>query len=160
MHFAINWCTFAKECANLHLIKTMDEFNLQPLIEQINTILKAVLGSMGLGNSRLAKDVLVIRSGNDFGIVFSEYAHFVDSGRGANKKPPPVRAIVDWIDRNGIVAANLSTLQLAFAISRSIGKKGIKARPFLDRLSEEVGELIKFHIFEEQKKILTKALNP
>lgn len=136
-----------------------DEFKLQPLIEQINKILKAVLGSMGLGNSRLAKDVLVIRSGNDFGIVFSEYAHFVDSGRGANKKPPPVRVIVDWIERNGIFADNLSTLQLAFAISRSIGKKGIKPRPFLDRLSLEVAELVKIHIFEEQRKIILKAIS-
>jgi len=146
-------------CTLFYLIKIMDEFNLKPLIEQINKILKAVLSSMGLGKSRLAKDSLVILSGNDFGIVFSEYAHFVDSGRGANKRPPPVRVIADWIERNGIVATNLTTPQLAFAISRSIGKKGIKARPFLDRLSEEVAELIKIHIFEEQRKLLHKAIS-
>jgi len=137
----------------------MDNFDLQPLIEQINKILKAVLGSMGLGNSRLANSVLIRRVGNGFEIKFSEYAHFVDSGRGANKRPPPVRVIVEWIERNGIFAANLTTLQLAFAISRSIGKKGIKPRPFLDRLSEEVANLIKLHIFEEQRKILQKAIS-
>jgi hypothetical protein len=137
----------------------MDEFNLQPLIDQINQVLKATLTSIGLGTSRLANSVLIVRIGNGFEIRFSEYAHFVDSGRGANKKPPPVRAIVDWIERNGIFATNLTTLQLAFAISRSIGKKGIKARPFLDRLSEQVAELIKIHIFEEQKKILLKAIS-
>jgi len=137
----------------------MDEFNLQPLIDQINAILKATLTSIGLGTSRLANSVLIRRIGNGFEIKFSEYAHFVDSGRGANKRPPPVRVIVDWIERNGIFAANLTTLQLAFAISRSIGKKGIKARPFLDRLSEQVAELIKIHIFEEQKKILQKAIS-
>jgi len=137
----------------------MDEFNLQPLIDQINQVLKATLTSIGLGASRLANSVLIVRIGNGFEIRFSEYAHFVDSGRGANKKPPPVRAIVDWIERNGIFATNLTTLQLAFAISRSIGKKGIKARPFLDRLSEQVAILIKLHIFEEQRKLLQKAIS-
>jgi len=137
----------------------MDEFNLQPLIDQINQVLKATLTSIGLGTSRLANSVLIVRIGNGFEIRFSEYAHFVDSGRGANKKPPPVRAIVDWIERNGIFATNLTTLQLAFAISRSIGKKGIKARPFLDRLSEQVAILIKLHIFEEQRKLLQKAIS-
>jgi len=137
----------------------MDEFNLQPLIDQINQVLKATLNSIGLGTSRLANSVLIVRIGNGFEIRFSEYAHFVDSGRGANKKPPPVRAIVDWIERNGIFATNLTTLQLAFAISRSIGKKGIKARPFLDRLSEQVAILIKLHIFEEQRKLLQKAIS-
>jgi hypothetical protein len=137
----------------------MDEFNLQPLIDQINQVLKATLTSIGLGTSRLANSVLIVRIGNGFEIRFSEYAHFVDSGRGANKKPPPVRAIIDWIERNGIFATNLTTLQLAFAISRSIGKKGIKARPFLDRLSEQVAILIKLHIFEEQKKLLLKAIS-
>jgi len=137
----------------------MDTFNLEPLIEQINEILKATLQAMGLGKSRLLKSVIVIRVGNTFGIHFSEYAHFVDSGRGANKKPPPVRAISDWIVRNGIHAKNLTTLQLAFAISRSIGKKGIKPRPFLNRLSDEVAELVKIHIFEEQRKILLDAIS-
>lgn len=137
----------------------MDEFNLQPLIDQINQVLKATLTSIGLGTSRLANSVLIVRIGNGFEIRFSEYAHFVDSGRGANKKPPPVRAIVDWIERNGIFATNLTTLQLAFAISRSIGKKGIKARPFLDRLSEQVAILIKLHIFEEQRKIILNAIS-
>lgn len=137
----------------------MDDFNLKPLIDQINTILKATLQKMGLGTSRLANRVKIVLDNNDFRIEFDYYVHFIDSGRGANKKPPPVRAIAEWIERNGIFAQNLTTLQLAFAISRSIGKKGIKPRPFLDRLSEEVAMLIKLHIFEEQKKILQKALS-
>jgi len=137
----------------------MDSFNLQPLIDQINATLHATLQSMGLGNSRLAKSVLVVRVGDGFEIRFNEYVHFIDSGRGANKKPPPVRAIHDWIIRYNIQPQNISTLSLAFAISRSIGKKGIKPRPFLNRLSDEVANLVKLHIFEETKRILKNAIS-
>ena len=136
----------------------MDELNIKPLIDDINAVLFSTLQRINLGNSDLAKSVKIVFENGSFKIKFSDYAHFIDSGRRAGAKPPPVKAIMTWISKNGISPKNITTTQLAYAISRSIGIKGIKSKPFLDRLSEEVTELIEIHIFEEINKLLIKEL--
>jgi hypothetical protein len=64
----------------------------------------------------------------------------VDEGRGANKTPPPIRSIINWIkakginirdDRGRFVRGNIinntdKQTRLAFAISKKIGKFGVR----------------------------------
>jgi hypothetical protein len=110
---------------------------------------------IGLADSRLARSIeLVYDEELNFKIKFKDYAHFIDSGRRAGATPPPIAPILDYIERKNISPTNISKERLAFAISRAIGKRGIKPRPFLDRLHEEVTELIKIHIFEEIQEII------
>lgn len=56
-----------------------------------------------------------------------DYAIYVDRGRRAGAKPPPVSAIYDWMKRKKI-KGNLS---VAYAISKAIARDGIKPRPFI-----------------------------
>ena len=68
------------------------------------------------------------------------YWKYVEYGRGPGKRPP-MEAILDWIkvkpviprERDGVLPTEK---QLAFLISRSIGKKGIKGRPILQRAND------------------------
>jgi hypothetical protein len=48
---------------------------------------------------------------------------FVEKGRGANKRMPPVSIIREWVIAKGMEAS------AAFPIARAIGKRGITARP-------------------------------
>ena len=137
----------------------MDELKLGELIKDINSVLFSTLRRVNLGNSRVANSVRLELKDNDFQIKFNDYIHYVDSGRRAGAKPPPVKPILDWIHRKGITPTNITQERLAYAISRAIGRNGIKSRPFLDRLTEEVSELVKIHIFEEMNRILKDVLN-
>jgi len=49
-----------------------------------------------------------------------EHYIFVDKGRRPGAKPPPIKSIREWISRKGL---DLN----AYAVAKSIGKKGIKA---------------------------------
>lgn len=69
------------------------------------------------------------------------YLLYVDKGRDPLKVPPPIQPILDWVKRKGInirdekgrftkgtiINNNKKQLGLAFAISKSIGKRGIRA---------------------------------
>lgn len=53
------------------------------------------------------------------------YAEAVEKGRRAGAPPPPSNALLGWMGRKGIDPS------LAFVIARSIGRKGIRPRPYL-----------------------------
>lgn len=60
-------------------------------------------------------------------LVFNGAPHaiFVEIGRGAGLKPPPVGAIAAWVSRK------FGSADLAFVVARSIGRRGIRARPVM-----------------------------
>jgi len=62
-----------------------------------------------------------------------DYYEFVDKGRRAGATPPPVKPINAWIRQKGL---DLN----AYAVAKSIGKKGIKATNIY---SENVEQFIK-----------------
>ena len=134
--------------------------HVKELKEQINAVLFDTLRRIGLGSSRVAKSVRIeLDDSIDFKLIFNDYVHYIDSGRRPRSTPPPIQPILDFISRKGITATHLTSLQLAYAISRSIGIKGIKERPFLDKLHEEITGLFEIHLFEETSRILMEELN-
>jgi hypothetical protein len=64
-------------------------------------------------------------------------AKFIDSGRKPNSTPPPISAILNWIKSKKLTSPQ-NELRLAFAISTSIGKKGIKPKPFINNLINQI----------------------
>ncbi len=105
---------------------------------------------------------------NAYEILFdTEYAEFVEFGRRPGKQPP-VDQIKAWIDKRHIldtysIKTHKQTKRgsdyekrrdgLAFAIARSIGKKGTKAHPFLHPALEANKEKILPYIKDEIKKL-------
>jgi hypothetical protein len=53
------------------------------------------------------------------------YGLYVEKGRGAGKPMPPAGAMAAWMARKGIPAS------ASYVLRRSIGRKGIKARPYM-----------------------------
>ena len=65
-------------------------------------------------------------------IEMAGYAQFVEEGRRKGAKQPPSTAIKEWIVQKGIRKPQKYSLDgFAFVIARSISRKGIKPRPFI-----------------------------
>lgn len=63
-------------------------------------------------------------------IEANESMGFIERGRKPGKQQPPVSAIRSWCVHRGI------PVEAAYAIARSIGRKGIAPRPILKQLIE------------------------
>lgn len=63
------------------------------------------------------------------------YGKYVDEGRRPGAKMPPIekagQGILPWVRVKKIRTPRLTTEQLAWAIAKSIAKKGIRPKPFI-----------------------------
>jgi len=83
-----------------------------------------------------------------FTLSMADYYRFIEEGRKPNSKQPPTKPIEKFIRKRGLKLEPPKKLKgkrrqasfdtriksLAFVIARSIGKKGIKARPFVSKI--------------------------
>ena len=86
-------------------------------------------------------------------INLEAYWIFLEKGRRAGAKMPPVSAIENWIKVRKIIPRPVTlksgkqrvptVQQLAFIIARSIAKKGIQPRPFMRETLAETVETFK-----------------
>lgn len=83
----------------------------------------------------LKNNIVVVVKDNSYTIGMPLYAIFIEKGRKANSKMPPSSALTGWLEAKGI------PLDAAFNIARSIGKKGIVPRPFIDKSFDKVALL-------------------
>ena len=119
----------------------MNEQGMNQFLETLRQAFIVIMRQIDLDKSQLVKNSNFLWRDNAVQISMEDYAIYVDSGRRVGTMPP-VRAISQWIRTSGIsIPIGMKAEQFAFAIARSIQKKGIKARPFLDRLSKEVTQL-------------------
>lgn len=117
---------------------------------------KGKLASEGWQSGKLynsVRKVSVRNSGGDFSLTLSleDYWKYIENGRRAGAKMPPITAIKNWIERKNIqpkpmtlkngktVVPNINSL--SFLIARSISKNGIKAKPFFKQSIDETYDL-------------------
>ena len=130
------------------------EESLEKIIKAIATdimeIARMVLESNNLINDKVGKNTIApdselyktlqVKSTNDGDVVYdlmlNDYLVFIESGRRAGAKFPPVEPIVRWARKRGIPTDN-STI---FLIRRAISRDGIKPRPFLSYIFEEMDD--------------------
>lgn len=87
-------------------------------------------GKVDTGN--LANTALVQRSFLHKTIVYpASYAETVHNGRAPGSMPPP-QALQKWVMRKLEVADEKQAKQVAYAIAKSIERRGIEAFPFLE----------------------------
>lgn len=106
-------------------------------------------------NSDIFKEMYVKASGNIvIELLLNDYVQYIESGRKAGSKFPPIQPIVQWAKKRGIKTDN-STI---FLIRRAIAEDGIKPRPFMYKVLETIdkkwdGEWSS-ELFQELTKII------
>ena len=107
------------------------------MVMDSNVGINSKVGVNTLSNSSIYNDLSVMAT-NDGDLVFdlmlNDYLTFIESGRRKGAKMPLVEPIIRWCRQKGIPTDN-STIYL---IRRAISRDGIKARPFMVHVFEEI----------------------
>ena len=125
------------------------------ITKKAGEIAKAVINTVELVLRRTniksdkAEETIVDTTQGSVSIYLPDHYEFIDEGRRPGKRPP-VRAIIDWIREDRIIIpSGMKINQFAFLVARSIGRRGIKPRPFADVLADEITEIIADYIVKE-----------
>lgn len=114
-----------------------DLMTLVRMVMESNVGINQKVGSNTLVGSDIYKS-LSVKATNDgdlvFDIILNDYITYIESGRRKGAKFPPVAPIVAWARKKGIPTDN-STIYL---IRRAISRDGIKPRPFMAHVLEEI----------------------
>lgn len=111
-------------------------------------------------NSDIFKGMYAKASGNIvIQLLLNDYVQYIESGRKAGSKFPPIQPIVQWAKKRGIPTDN-STI---FLIRRAIAEDGIRPRPFMYKVLETIdnkwdGEWSS-ELFQELTKIIDEFFN-
>lgn len=111
-------------------------------------------------DSNIFKEMYAKASGNIvIQLLLNDYVQYIESGRKAGSKFPPIQPIVQWAKKRGIPTDN-STI---FLIRRAIAEDGIRPRPFMYKVLETIdkkwdGEWSS-DLFNELTKIIDEFFN-
>ena len=114
-----------------------DLMTLVRMVMESNVGINQKVGRNTLTSSEIYKTLSVKATNNGdliFDIILNDYLTFIESGRRKGAKFPPVEPIVRWARSRGIPTDN-STI---FLIRRAISRDGIKPRPIMQYVLEEV----------------------
>lgn len=151
----------------------MDNITLlaKAFAEDVMTITADIMASSMLVNdkvgrntiapdSNIFKEMYAKASGNIvIQLLLNDYVQYIESGRKAGSKFPPIQPIVQWAKKRGIPTDN-STI---FLIRRAIAEDGIRPRPFMYKVLETIdkkweGEWSS-ELFNELTKIIDEFFN-
>lgn len=107
------------------------------MVMESNVGINSKTGGNTLSNSDIYKQLSVISTSDGdlvFDIMLNDYITYIESGRRKGAKMPPVEPIVRWARKHGIPTDN-STIYL---IRRAISRDGIKPRPIMAKVFEEL----------------------
>ena len=98
-------------------------------------MIDTLISNGSLATGALARGIAYQTVEDDNGVVTKitvpGYGEFVDKGRRAGAKMPPVQPIIDWVRVKKIKTPQITTEQMGWAIAKSIAKKGIRPKPFI-----------------------------
>lgn len=111
-------------------------------------------------DSKIFKEMYAKASGNIvIELLLNDYVQYIESGRKAGSKFPPIQPIVQWAKKRGIKTDN-STI---FLIRRAIAEDGIKPRPFmykvLNTIDKKWDSEWSSELFQELTKIIDEFFN-
>ena len=121
-----------------HTMKALNDFG-----DFIITNYKSQLEAEQMNNGELYKtisySVSTVKGGWVISVSLENYWKYIENGRRAGAKMPPVSAIENWIKVKQIIPHSITLKsgktviptipQLSFLIARSIGRRGIPPKP-------------------------------
>ena len=128
-----------------HTMKALNDFG-----NFIITNYKRQLEAEQMNNGELYRtisySVSTVSSGWVISVSLAEYWKYIENGRRAGAKMPPVSAIENWIKVKQIIPHSMTLksgktviptiTQLSFLIARSIGQRGIPPKPLFKKSFE------------------------
>jgi hypothetical protein len=139
--------------------------------KEIMDIVRVVMESNLLDNHKVGRNTIIgsdiyknlqVIAKNDgdlvFDILLNDYLTYIESGRRKGAKMPPVEPIVRWARSRGIPTDN-STI---FLIRRAISRDGIRPRPFMATVMEQIDlDMPNWYdkIFDEIIKLINDFFN-
>ena len=140
-----------------HTMKALTEFG-QKIVDNYKAELEACGYQDGQLYRTLSYSVKMDNSSWLISISLEEYWKYIEAGRRAGAKMPPLDAIEKWIKVKQILPRPLTLKsgksvvptipQLSFLIARKIGRDGIRPRPFFKQSFESAKREF-LHIIEE-----------
>lgn len=123
-------------------------------LQELDSATKYVLNQYKLGGSDLSSSIEWGYRDNVFVMVANDYFRYVSTGRRARARKIPVEDIIKWMKKKGIAPKNGDYNASAYAIVESIYKTGIKAKNYINPITEVNSELIS----EELAEALSEAI--
>ena len=140
-----------------HTMKALNDFG-QKIVDNYKAELEACNYQDGQLYRTLSYSVKMDNSSWLISISLEEYWRYIEYGRRAGAKMPPLDAIEKWIKVKHILPRPLTLKsgksvvptipQLSFLIARKIGRDGIRPRPFFKQSFESAKREF-LHIIEE-----------
>ena len=140
-----------------HTMKALNDFG-KVIIDNYKSQLEAEQMNNGELYRAISYSVSTVSSGWVISVSLAEYWKYIENGRRAGAKMPPVSAIENWINVKQIVPHSMTLKsgktviptipQLSFLIARKIGRDGIRPRPFFKQSFESAKREF-LHIIEE-----------
>ena len=138
-----------------------DVMNITADIMSSSMLVNDKVGSNTIApSSDIFKEMYAKASGNIvIQLLLNDYVQYIESGRKAGSKFPPIQPIVQWAKKRNIPTDN-STM---FLIRRAIAEDGIKPRPFMYKVLNTIdkkwdGEWSS-ELFQELTKIIDEFFN-
>lgn len=126
------------QIGSLVMSLSKDIMELVRMVLESNNLINEKVGRNTIApDSDLYKNLQVMASGDGdlvFDLMLNDYLVYIESGRRKGAKFPPVEPIIRWAKKRGIPTDN-STIYL---IRRAISRDGIRPRPFLQYIFEEI----------------------
>ena len=140
-----------------HTIQAIDEFG-RLIVDNYKAELEACGYQDGQLYRTLSYSVSTGTGGWVISVSLENYWKYIESGRRAGAKFPPLDAIEKWINVRQIIPHSMtlksgktvipSVKQLSFLIARKISRDGIRPRPFFKQSFESAKREF-LHIIEE-----------
>jgi len=128
------------------------------MVMESNVGINSKTGHNTLSQSDIYRQLSVISTSDGdlvFDIMLNDYITYIENGRRAGAKFPPIEPIVRWARKHGIPTDN-STIYL---IRRAISRDGIKPRPIMAKVFEELDRAWEGEWSDRLFKIITEQLD-
>jgi len=113
------------------------------LLAELELATKKVLSQYKLAGSDLSKSVEYVYRNDVFVLLANDYFTYVSTGRRPRARKVPVEDLIKWMKRKGInPKAGQTYNQVAYAISESIYKSGIKAKNYINPVVDVTTDII------------------
>lgn len=113
------------------------------LLEELNLATEKVLSQYKLSGSELQSSIEFTYKNDVFVLLANDYFQNVAYGRRPRARKVPVEDLIIWMKKKGISPKPGQTYNsVAFAISESVYKTGIKARNFINPVIEVTTDII------------------